>query len=89
MNNQLKPGDLALLIKTLAHIGAGTVVELVDLIEKGEIVTNQDCTQINVAKARGWICKCPLGTLAVAEKNLMPLHGDFTTSPERAQEVPA
>lgn len=87
MNHQFKPGDPALTLISLGHFPAGTVVSLVELIEKGDIVRDEKSGKPFVANGRGWICERDGHTLAIGEKNLMPLRGDFIPEQPKRQEV--
>lgn len=89
MNNQFKAGDLALVI---GGGFMGQVAELVDWVKPGDIVTGPTGKQYVYTPAAGccgWLCRFGDEMAVKYEKYLMPLRGDFSTAPERAQEVPA
>lgn len=87
--SQFKPGDLAIILKTLGTIEAGSVVELEELILPGELVTWEPSGEKFVAKARGWIVLKGETRAAVGEYALMPLRGDSQPEQQKREEVPA
>lgn len=89
MSHQFKPGDSALTLIDLPPIMAGSVVELVERLTKGDFVDTPSGRL--VAKCDGWICAHELAPLnaAYADKSLMPLRGDFEPLQQRAREVSA
>lgn len=87
--SQFNPGDLAMMLITLGQFEAGTVVSLVELIVKGDIVRDQKTGEPFVANARGWICERDGHALAIGEKSLMPLRGEFAPLQQQAKAVSA
>ncbi|MFI8981475.1 hypothetical protein [Ectopseudomonas khazarica] len=85
----MKVGDLALTLIDLPPVMAGSVVELVERLTKGDIVNTPSGPL--VALGDGWICAHELvpRNAAYADKALMPLRGDFTPEREKSSEVPA
>lgn len=94
MNHNFKPGDLALtlaeavvLLGDISIVPAGSQVELVARGEAGE--------EFDIA-GEAWRLRRPMwlvdreGMLVlVAERNLMPLRGDFAVLQPKAEEIPA
>lgn len=89
MSHNLKVGDLALTLVALSDVEAGSVVELVDRIEKGDLVISEGITRRTIEA--GWVCKpaAKSGLLGYPERYLMPLRGDFAPERQKSQEVPA
>lgn len=87
--SQFKVGDFALTLIDLPPLMAGSVVELVERLTKGDIVKTPYGPL--VALGNGWICAHELVPLnaAYSDKALMPLRGDFTPEREKSREVPA
>lgn len=89
MDGKLEIGALALTLIDLPPVMAGSVVELLERITKGDIVETPSGRR--VASGNGWICaheRAP-GNAAYADKALMPLRGDFVPSQDKSQVVPA
>ena len=89
MSNQFKPGDLALTLIDLPPVMAGSVVELVERVAKGDLIhTPHGMLQ---ATANGWICAHPEapGNIGFCDTALMPLRGEFQPERQKATEVPA
>lgn len=90
MSNQFKPGDLALTLVFDVLIPQGSQVELVERVQKGQLIVSKG--HQFVVPSAGWIVTHPSiapNQVGYGEGELMPLRGDFTSSPERAQELPA
>ncbi len=89
MNHNFKPGDLALTLIDLSPVMAGSVVELIERLAKGDLVhTPRGILQ---ATENGWICAHPdaPGNIGFCDTALMPLRGDFQPERQKASEVPA
>jgi hypothetical protein len=84
MSHQFKPGDLALTKVYDAALPAGSQVELVRYIAKGELVYKGFR-----APTPGWICAKPgiTAILAYGEHELIPLRGDFAPEQQKAREA--
>lgn len=89
MSREMKVGDLALTLIDLPPVMAGSVVELVERLTKGDIVNTPSGPL--VALGDGWICAHELvpRNAAYSDKALMPLRGDFTPERKKDAEVPA
>lgn len=89
MSHQFKPGDSALTLIDLPPIMAGSVVELVERITKGDIVRTPSGPL--VAMGDGWICAHELAprNAAYSDKALMPLRGDFAPVQQQEKELSA
>lgn len=87
--SKFKPGDLALTLIDLAPVMAGSIVELVEHIAKGDVVLTPEGPRVAIGE--GWICAHALVPLnaAYAVSALMPLRGDFQPEQEKAKEVEA
>ncbi len=87
MGSELKVGDLAITLIDLTPVMAGSVVELIMRVEKGDAV---DTPQgVMYARANGWICAHHLapGNCGYEDGSLMPLRGDFEPEQQKAREV--
>lgn len=87
--SELKEGELALTLIDLEPVMAGSIVELLMRVEKGDAV---DTPQgVMFARANGWICAHHLapGNCGYEDGSLMPLRGDFQPEREKQQEQPA
>lgn len=85
--NKFSPGDLALVLRTIEPLQAGSVVELIEDFDAGDIIT---CTVDGgrfMSTARGWIVVAGPIRAAVSEKSLMPLRGEFHSDLQKAKEV--
>lgn len=89
MDGKLEVGAMALTLIDLPPIMAGSVVELIERITKGDFVDTPSGRY--VAKGDGWICAHELAPLnaAYADKSLMPLRGDFAPEQQKSHAVPA
>jgi len=89
MSHQFKPGDLALTLIDLPPVMAGSVVELVERLVKGNIVNTPSGPM--VALCDGWICAHDLvpGNAGYADNSLMQLRGDFAPDQLKSKAVPA
>jgi len=87
MDGKLEVGGMALTLIDLPPVMAGSVVELLERITKGDYVDTPSGRY--VAKGDGWICAHDLAPLnaAYADKSLMPLRGDFQPERQRSKEV--
>ncbi|MCW1937539.1 hypothetical protein QM298_14110 [Pseudomonas mendocina] len=87
--SNFKAGDLAVTLIDLPPLMAGSIVELVEHIAKGDVVLTPQGPR--VANGEGWICAHALVPLnaAYAASALMPLRGDFQPERQKSQEVPA
>lgn len=90
MSNQFKPGDLALVISG-GYLGE--TAELVRFVLPGDVIVSPTTGKVYefrpAAGVGGWLCKFRYMHAIKHEKNLMPLRGDKSAAPERAQELPA
>lgn len=103
MSHQFKPGDLALIVNSKIVENIGRVVELVRSTDAGIIktpcggyVANPDRLACLIVAGEALKAKRVLDGAAslnsfgaVAEKNLMPLRGDFQHERQQSREVPA
>ncbi len=89
MSHNFKVGDLALTLVDIPALPAGSVVELVEPMEKGEIILI-DGEPREVAE-KAWMCRQPQQrrNLGYTERRLMPLRGDHAPEYQKSQEVPA
>lgn len=90
MNNQFKPGDLALTLVFDVLIPQGSQVELVERVQKGQLIVAKGYQF--VVPSAGWLVTHPSISptqVGYGDGELMPLRGDFSTAPERAHEVSA
>lgn len=87
--SNFKVGDLALTLIDLAPVMAGSIVELVEHITKGDVVLTLEGPRVAICE--GWICAHPMvpKNCAYAVSALMPLRGDFQPEQEKAKEVEA
>lgn len=88
MGNQFKVGDLAMTKISIPALPAGSVVELVEAVNKDGFVHAED-GQVFIAVQDGWLCRHPLidRSLAYAESSLMPLRGDFEPEQHKQREA--
>lgn len=87
MGNQFKVGDLAITLIDLPPVMAGSVVELLERVTEGDVVS----TPVGplVATRNGWICAHELapGNVGYVDQALMPLRGDFETEQQKQREA--
>ena len=102
MNNQFKPGDLALIVDCKLPELIGSAVELVSQVGPwGDLVTDR-YLWINDSSTCAWVVsgdglirldtdgvRRPCQMTIVAEHKLMPLRGDFQPERQQSREVPA
>ncbi|WP_312910969.1 hypothetical protein [Stutzerimonas nitrititolerans] len=90
MNNQFKPGDLALALS--GHF-MGRAVELIRFVMPGDIVTSIDGKRSYVFRPSsgrpGWHVAVGEDSTIEHERNLMPLRGDFQPERQKSREVEA
>jgi hypothetical protein len=86
--SQFKPGDLALTIVDDPEIPAYSVVTLDSAIKKGEDCLTWD-EKPSVAKEDGWfvIHTNAADERLYAERELMPLKGNFQPEQQKSREV--
>ncbi|WEX18945.1 hypothetical protein P2T68_17010 [Pseudomonas sp. G11] len=86
--SQFKPGDLALTIVDDPEIPAYSVVTLDSEIKKGESCLTWD-DKPSVAPEDGWFVIHPYATAArlYANRELMPLRGDFAPEQQKSREL--
>jgi hypothetical protein len=88
MNNQFKPGDLALVIAG-GHVGE--TASLIRFVEPGEVLvsptTGKEYQFRPTLGVGGWLCKFRDFHAIKHEKNLMPLRGDFQPEHQKSQEL--
>lgn len=103
MSHQFKPGDLALIVNSKITENIGRVVELVRRTDENIIKTPDGGVFANPDRLACWVVagdslkatRVLDGTEsfnsfgAAAERNLMPLRGDFQPERQKSQEVPA
>lgn len=89
MSDQFKAGDLALTKVFDADIPAGSQVELIKRIEKGDLVRGKDWKF--KAPTPGWyVAHNGSGArTAYGEHELIPLRGDFAPAAQKSQMEPA
>ena len=87
MGGKLEVGALALTLIDLPPVMAGSVVELLERITKGDFVDTPSGR--HVAKGDGFICAHELAPLnaAYADRSLMPLRGEFQPQRQLSKEV--
>lgn len=87
MSHQFKPGDLALVI---AGGFLGRAVELIRFVLPGETVVSPTGKIYEFrpkAGVGGWLCASDAEMVIKHEKNLMPLHGEFTPEQQKTKEA--
>lgn len=89
MNHQFNVGDLALTRVFDTEIPAGSQVELVERIEKGDMLRGKEW-KIKAPTA-GWYVVHPGSgaRTAYGERELIPLRGDLASVEQKSQAVPA
>lgn len=87
MSHQFKQGDLAMTLVSLKVLPAGSIVQLDKAINPGDNIWTKRAPLIAIGK--GWFCShSEVGDrLPFAEKNLMPLRGDFVPEQHKAREA--
>lgn len=88
MSHNFRPGDLALTLVFDVLIPHGSQVELVERVEKGQLITGKK-SQF-VAPTSGWLVTHPSITprkVGYGDGELMPLRGDFTHEQQKAKEA--
>lgn len=104
MNNQFKPGDLAIVVScTQCPEMIGKCVELLVRVERGERIEFGGYWWSTVHSPVAWVVRgngIPSrsiddritdsgGLSMIGEHRLMPLQGDFAPERQKATEVPA
>lgn len=97
MSHQFKAGDLALIKRDKSDYNLMKQVELIEFVNPGETynIPGLDKNIRNVAKSSVWVVSGDVvsqdigvtGFCQKAERNLMPLRGDFQPEREREEEL--
>lgn len=99
MNQEFKPGDLAILKSSVEEHLVGSVVELVDYVGNDLVMIYNGVEAFNKREDRVWWVKITSGHTFFseargvvsdgfcAEHRLMPLRGDFQPEKNKEQEM--
>ena len=85
MSHNFKPGDLALTLAGDEIYPAMTQVELVEMLQPGDLWSHKGL-RIPLVKVV-WVCRSRYWEMIYQPKDLMPLHGDFTHEQQKAKEA--